>query len=325
MPTQAVRRQKTHDPPEPTIGQFAMLIGFLCGKSAVAIAEQDNQTGQAQRIKQVALDTGADVVGIAAVGAWDEHVPENRRPADILPNAKSVVVVGRRGPTAGAWRSPDHRVMEVNGYDFRNDVAVHAVADFIENEFHHYAIQAPGLPAAGHQPPFSMMLAAVLAGLGTRSLAANIILNPRYGMLYYSACITTLPLPADAMIEQDVCPHPMCVISFRKYGKTPCLAACPVEEGGCLDGSIDEDGRIESSYYDRERCTSRAMNFGINSFQKAMQQIVAEEDAENQSNMIKSDFFSRSCSAITFYKESVAQCFECMRVCPIGRSERKLK
>jgi ferredoxin len=56
-----------------------------------------------------------------------------------------------------------------------------------------------------------------------------------------------------------------------------------------------------------------------------MQQIVAEEDEDSQSNMIKSDFFSRSCSSITFYKESVAQCFECMRVCPIGRSERKLK
>ena len=41
--------------------------------------------------------------------------------------------------------------------------------------------------------------------------------------------------------------------------------------------------------------------------------------------MIYSDFFSRSCSAITNYKESVAQCFECMRVCPIGRAERKLK
>ena len=41
--------------------------------------------------------------------------------------------------------------------------------------------------------------------------------------------------------------------------------------------------------------------------------------------MIHSDFFTRSTSAIAFYKESVAQCFECMRVCPIGRAERKLK
>jgi epoxyqueuosine reductase QueG len=278
-----------------------------------------------EQIKQFALGAGANVVGVADPQAWDEYVPEGLRPYDILPGARSVVVVGSRGPTAGAWRSPNHRLMEVNGYDFRNDAAIHRVADVIESQYDHQAIQAPALPTGGHQPPMSMMLSAVLAGLGTRSLAANIILNPKYGLLYYSACITTLELECDHMLEQDVCPHPMCVQTFRRFGKTPCIAACPAEEGGCLDGSIDEEGRIESSWYDRERCVSRAMNFGINSFQKALAQIVAEEDQDSQENMIHSDFFSRSCSAITHYKESVAQCFECMRVCPIGRAERKLK
>ena len=278
-----------------------------------------------QRLKALALDSGADVVGIGDPQAWDEHVPDGCRPYDILPGALSVVVVGSRGPTAGAWRSPNHRVMEINGYDFLNDAAIHRVADAIETDFDRYAIQAPGLPTGGHLPPFSMMLAAVLAGLGTRSLAANIILNPKFGLLYYSACITTLELEHDGMLEQDVCPHRMCVESYRRFGKTPCLAACPAEEGGCLDGSIDQNGRIDYSYYDRERCVSRAMNFGINSFQKALAEIVSEEDAERQNAMIYSDFFSRSCSAITNYKESVAQCFECMRVCPIGRAERKLK
>ena len=278
-----------------------------------------------EQVKQFALGAGANVVGVADPRAWEEYAPEGHRPFDILPGARSVVVVGSRGPTAGAWRSPNHRLMEVNGYDFRNDAAIHRVADVIESEYGHQAIQAPALPTGGHLPPMSMMLSAVLAGLGTRSLAANIILNPKYGLLYYSACITTLELEFDHMLEQDVCPHTMCVQTFRRCGKTPCMAACPAEEGGCLDGSIDEQGRIDSSFYDRERCVSRAMNFGINSFQKALAQIVAEEDQEAQKNMIHSDFFSRSCSAITHYKESVAQCFECMRVCPIGRAERKLK
>lgn len=280
---------------------------------------------QTEKIKQFALNAGANVVGVADPRAWEEYVPEGHRPYDILPGARSVVVVGSRGPTAGAWRSPKHRLMEVNGYDFRNDAASHGVADMIEHQYDHQAIQAPALPTSGHQPPMSMMLSAVLAGLGTRSLAANIILNPKYGLLYYSACITTLELEFDHRLEQDVCPHPMCVQTFRRFGKTPCMAACPSDEGGCLDGSIDEQGQIESSFYDRERCVSRAMNFGINSFQKALLQIVTEDDQETQKNMLHSDFFSRSCSAITHYKESVAQCFECMRVCPIGRAERKLK
>src|SRR5690606_18593586 len=202
------------------------------------------------------------------------------------------------GPTAGAWRCPEHRLMEINGYDFRNDVAIHVVADFIEQELGHYAMQAPSLPVGGQQPLYSNMLAAVLAGLGTRSLAANIILNPWYGLLYYSSCITTLELPPDPRLPQDVCPHPMCVATFRNTGKTPCIAACPKEEGGCLDGRIGEDGRIEYSYYDRERCATRAMNFGINSFQKALEQIVNTESADERHNMIYSDFFTRSCIAI---------------------------
>lgn len=289
-------------------------------------ARKDQRTEDtAERIKSIALDAGGDVVGIAPAEAWDEFVPEGHRPADILPGARSVVVVGSRGPTAGAWRSPDHRLMEVTGYDFANDRAIHVVADHIESELGYYAVQAPGLPTGGQQPPFSMMLSAVLAGLGTRSFAANIILNPKYGLLYYSACLTTLELPADPRLEQDVCPHPMCVQTFRHIGKTPCMAACPKDEGGCLDGSIDEEGRIEEAWFDRERCVTRSMNFGINSFQKALVQIVDEEDEDARKTMIYSDFFSRSGSAISYYKESVAQCFECMRVCPIGRQERKLK
>ncbi|MEM8813433.1 MAG: hypothetical protein AAGF59_12505 [Pseudomonadota bacterium] len=276
-------------------------------------------------IKTAALDFGADVVGIAPVGRWNAFVPEGYRPADLLPGAKSVIVVGARGPTAGAWRSPNARVMEVLGLDFANDRAVAALTGHIEETYRTRAIQAPGLSVAGHQPPFSYMLAAVLSGLGTRSFAANIVLNPKFGLLYYSACITGLDLDADPMLEQDVCPHPMCVQTYKHMGKTPCMAACPADDGGCLDGTIDENGAIETVYYDRERCASRAMNFGPLTFQKVMADLVSDPHPERRRQKVHSDFVARTCSGVSFYKESVAQCFECMRVCPIGRQERKLK
>jgi epoxyqueuosine reductase QueG len=279
----------------------------------------------AEEIKEAALGFGADVVGVAKASDWDEFVPEGYRPYDLLPGAKSVIVVGARGPTAGAWRSPNPRVMEVLGLDFANDRAIAALTGHIESTHGYQAIQAPGLSVAGHQPPFSYMLAAVLSGLGTRSFAANIVLNPQYGLLYYSACITTLDLPADSKLEQDVCPAPMCVQMYKHSGKTPCMAVCPADDGGCLDGEIGDDGRIKSMSYNRERCASRAMNFGPIAFQKALADIVAEEDEGVATAKTYSDFFSRACSGVSFYKESVAQCFECMRVCPIGRQERKLK
>ena len=80
-----------------------------------------------QRVKEAALGYGADVVGIAPTDRWDDFVPEGYRPYDLLPGAKSVIVVGARGPTAGAWRSPNPRVMEVLGLDFANDRAIAAI------------------------------------------------------------------------------------------------------------------------------------------------------------------------------------------------------
>ena len=171
-------------------------------------------------VKEIGRRAGALVVGVASVESYNEYVPEGHRPLDILPGARSVVVAGARGPTNGAWRSAQHRLIEVGGYDFRENVAVHVMADFIEREYGYYVIQAPGLPTAGYHPPMSMMLSAVLAGLGTRSLAANIVLNPKYGLLYYAACITTMPLAADPRLAEDVCPHPMCVAAYRKLGRT---------------------------------------------------------------------------------------------------------
>src|SRR3989475_8566105 len=82
-------------------------------------------TREAQ-VKAVGLKAGARVVGIASVEAFREKVPEGFRPEDILPGARSVVVAGGDGPTAGAWRCPDHRVMEITGYDLRENVAIHA-------------------------------------------------------------------------------------------------------------------------------------------------------------------------------------------------------
>ncbi|MFQ5946326.1 MAG: hypothetical protein ACE5NC_08765 [Anaerolineae bacterium] len=274
-----------------------------------------------ERLKQVGIRAGAHVVGIASADAFNEYVPTGHRPEDFLPRARSVVVAGAKGPTAAAWRSPNHEVMETIGYDFRENIATHVMADFIEQELGYYALQAPSRPTQGHQPPMSMMLAAVLAGLGTRSLAANIILHPEYGMLYYAALVTTLPLTPDHPQEKDVCPAPSCVKIYERLGTTPCIRACPASEGGCLDGTIEE-GRIKHSFYDRERCHSRSQTYGPGSFQKGLLAIVNEDDPERRKTMIHSDFFARSISGVAFYRESVAQCFECIRVCPVGKIDR---
>lgn len=275
-------------------------------------------------IKEVGLRAGATVVGVAAVDAFNEYVPAGHRPADFLPGAKSVVVSGSLGPSNAAWQSPNRRLMEITGYDFRENVSALVVAEHIENNHGYQAMQAPALPTAGQHPPMSMMLAAVLAGLGTRSIAANIILNPTYGLLYYAATITTMPLIPDHQLEDEVCPARSCVKMYEQEGKTPCMAVCPADEGGCIDATL-EDGAITSSYFNRERCSTRAMNFGIRGHIKQVELLTNADDIEESKAVLYSDDFRRNLSSVGRYKESVAQCFECMRVCPVGRYRRNLK
>jgi len=78
-------------------------MGYDKRKSAngVATMKANKTESRTQQIKQIALDAGADVVGIADPRSWEEHVPVGHRPYDILPGAQSVIVVGSRGPTSG--------------------------------------------------------------------------------------------------------------------------------------------------------------------------------------------------------------------------------
>lgn len=275
-------------------------------------------------IKALGRANGATVVGVAAASAFNEYVPAGHRPSDFLPGARSVVVCGSTGPTNAAWRSPNRRLMEITGYDFRENVASLTIGDHIESRHGHLAVQAPALPTSGQHPPMSMMLCAVLAGLGTRSIAANIILNPEYGLLYYAATITTMPLVPDHQLEENVCPARSCVKLYETEGRTPCMAVCPADDGGCIDATIEE-GRITSSYFNRERCSTRAMNYGIRGHIKQIELLTNLDDVAERKAMIHSDDFRRNLAALGRYKESVAQCFECMRVCPVGRYRRRLK
>lgn len=99
-----------------------------------------DQASRTERVKELGCNAGALVVGVAPVAAFNEFVPQGHRPRDVLPGAESVVVAGSQGPTAGAWKCPDHRVMEITGYDFRENVAIHVMCDFIEREYGYRAL-----------------------------------------------------------------------------------------------------------------------------------------------------------------------------------------
>jgi len=165
-----------------------------------------------------------------------------------------------------------------------------------------------------------LMLAAELAGCGTRSLAGP-ILHATYGMLYFTAVITTAPLPPDGPLADPVCPAPSCREMWEQEGTVPCVRVCPIEAGGCIGGTID-GGRFTDRTYDRQRCTTRVYNHWIPSFQKTLELALATEDKEERKMILYGSSFTRTLWSITYSASNQAQCFECMRVCPVGLEYR---
>jgi hypothetical protein len=105
---------------------------------------------------------------------------------------------------------------------------------------------------------------------------------------------------------------------------TPCLATCPGSSGGCLSGKI-ENGRAVRTFYDAARCNTRVHTHWIGGFQKVLEETLNEPDREKRKMLLYGDFFTRSLWAITYSSTNIAQCFECMRVCPAAHGLREMK
>ena len=280
-------------------------------------------TSEARAIlEEAATKAGAVVMGVADAGAFDA-APEGFRPADLLPGARSVVVLGGGAPRAGDWASPSHEHLETMGTSDRINSLGLKIAKSIEAQFGYYALFVPPGVRKGNQPFLSVGYAAELAGCGTRSLAGP-VLHPEHGLLLYSAIVTTLPLPADGPLETPACPAPECVSMWQERGTTPCLDVCPIRAGGCLGGRI-EDGRVVEREYDAARCTARVYTHWIPGFQKGLELALSKDDPEERKMILYGSHFTRTLWAMTYSAQSQAQCWECMRVCPVGAEHRRLR
>ena len=230
-------------------------------------------------IKMFSQKCGVDVVGFASVDDINKYAPEGHRPVDFLIDVKSVVVLAARWTPKGAWRSPNHLVHAVNrsfGISRRNDVSM-TVAYFIEKTYGYYSLIYGG-------PGLSMKLCAEMAGLGTRSMAAGIILNRKLGPINIAAILTTMPLRADGILKEPVCPHPSCVKRWSRDKTTFCLETCPE----CLSGEF-ENGKIKWMRYNRHLCATRAETTSVGGFQRTLLEAINEPDPEKRKSIIKGD------------------------------------
>jgi hypothetical protein len=275
-----------------------------------------------RELDTMARKAGADVTGVADPAAFTE-APEGYRPQDLLPGAKAVYVMGGAAPRAGDWRNPKYQFLETSSFSDRIFSTGVRVARAIEETFGYYALCVPAGVDRGDQPFLSIALAAELAGCGSRSLAGP-VLHPELGFLYYAAVITTLPLAADGPLAEPACPAPACLDMWQEHGATPCMAVCDIDDGGCIGGRI-EHGRVVERRYDRARCRTRVETWWIPGFQKVLEATLNESDRERRRYMLYSSMFTRTLWSMTYSNVSQGQCFECMRVCPVGEKARTRK
>lgn len=275
-----------------------------------------------QELDKLAERGGAVVTGVADATAFVD-APAGHSPIDLLPRAKTVYVVGGAQPRAGDWMSPVYQHMETTSFGDRMHSLAQRLSRYIEDKLGYYAICVPPGTDKGDQAFVSFQKAAELAGCGSASLAGP-VLNAEYGFMYYSIVITTLPLPVDGPLAEPVCPAPECTEMWEEKGTTPCLKTCPIDEGGCIGGKI-ENGRVTDRQYDQARCRTRVETYWIPGFQKVLKATLDEEDKEQQKMMLYGSLFSRSLWSMTYSNVSQGQCFECMRVCPVGSKHRLKK
>jgi epoxyqueuosine reductase QueG len=257
---------------------------------------------------------GALAVGVADLDALERLAPEGHRPSDMMPRVKSVIALGVGGQTQGAWSVPAKAMGYFGSTETRAYTIAYGASFFIENKFGAPSIYCPPDVdnAYGTRIPLqSLKLHAEVAGIGARSLAGDILLHPEFGYMYFASIFTELELPPDQPMAENPCPAPSCVNLYRQTGQTPCMKFCPVQ---CLSGEVDENGRQVEMTYDMAACAEMSEQY-----EALPLNLIEAMKAENPEDILLDPD-----SKLYWYKMSVgsggllAQCFECMRVCPIA-------
>lgn len=201
----------------------------------------------ANLVKNIALELGADLCGIAPVERFGE-APEGFRPTDVYTDAKSVVVVAKRFPEGPFFsKSPIP-------YTVTSDVILSKVNQIscelcsrLEQEEELIAVPIPSEPYEYWDEEnregrgiLSLRHAGYLAGLGVfgkNTLLTNVTFGNR---IVLGAVLLNIVVEPDNLADYDFCSAD-CQI---------CLSSCPA---GALDGKRVNQKLCRANYEGRTR------------------------------------------------------------------------
>lgn len=221
-----------------------------------------------EQIRQFAWDQGLDLCGFAGIERF-EGAPPRMHPASIFPEAKTVIVVGRR-IVRGGWRGieegtywPSYTYFSYSGLLNTQFVQVplYELACFIEDHGWEAVPYYSGVPES--QPPIEPMregavppnvqlairIAGVAAGLGEIGWS-KVFLHPRFGpRVRLHAIITDLELASDPLVEPGtICDRCMLCVEG-------CPGAIPHKRENRTVSVTIEGRRYEWADVDMGKCT----------------------------------------------------------------------
>jgi len=174
------------------------------------------------RTKEFVLNRGATLVGVASARSL-RGAPKGHRPADFLPEARSIVSLGLKINRAAILHLPK----TVREYKIDYDVTNQKLNNIARETAHflieqgHEALAIPASPPYDETKNFgdiSHKHAAAAAGLGNFGLN-NLILTPGYGpYIRFVTILTTAKLKPDKQLPKSVCLGTKCM---------RCVEACP--------------------------------------------------------------------------------------------------
>ncbi|MGD9519351.1 MAG: 4Fe-4S binding protein [Armatimonadota bacterium] len=206
-----------------------------------------------REFKEAARSFGADLVGVASLDRFAD-VPPEHNPASISPDAKAVVVLGRRitrGTVKAVEEGTNWQTYELFGYhwldtEFLALTTFESVEWLEDRGFEACPLFAfpPEIPVQGiavreGQPAPNVFpdieQTAVAAGLGEIGWC-GVLLTPQFGPLQrLQMILTDAPLEADPLFEGELC---------TKCGV--CAAVCPLQ---AMDAEKEQTVRVAGREY----------------------------------------------------------------------------
>ena len=305
-------------------------------------------TNRYQEVKErVVKGSDMDYFGICPSSVL-EGEPEGHRPSDLLPNARSIIVYGRKlidGTVQAKFRAiEDGRTNTAGSYNAHAFVLsinhlcmkqTYEIAQYLEKTFGCYAmpltnnviqaVEPEGLPAPFFADPYRAGLpiniykAAVAAGIGELGWNHRVITPDNGPRVYMCAIVTSLEFDKydKPYSGKKLCDPEKCHV---------CSGKCPVH---ALDAKEFTEVTVSGKTYKLGKLDVNGCGVACFGFRKALNprtKVDVPEDHPSDEVLAKAIQFNYTHPAgQTLDHLSMSNCDWCLLYCPVGNWEKTFK